>query len=509
MELDPRIRIRAPLRCDGIGRLDCAEDAQSGARLAVRWLPLEANGDAAVKACARLPAHPTLPRIHQTGQVGGSAFVALDFPEGKLLAALEGDRLDTELVLRIAGQLADALATVHAQGVVHGELSADSVLLADGRAYLWDMPLVIANRLTDRRGEHRLMQNLVKTAAYLAPERARGEGASQAADVFSLAAVLCAAAGALTPSAPSTLALVHQVSTGAWQWEPPAHLPQEWREMLTRMLSADPAARPTASEVALTFTEAPASTAMPTVPEFPAVVLPDGLVATQRPVDDDAAMRTRTREVPLVELAAALSGGEVPSSALEPEAAAEEEVLDATAEAVRIPTAEIRAVAPRAVSVALTDSVAVAPELAAGAVTLSAGEVAALRRQKRQLTMVLAVTAMLVTGLLTTAFLLATQPAQVVVPERPPAPMQAREAAPVAPAAVEPEEDELAPLIKLPPKKAKAPARAQAPAGPPVTKVTMEPLEAPAAPTSPDSAADFSFLEGGPAPKQELKRPEL
>lgn len=34
--LDPRIRISAPLRCDGIGRLDCAEDLESGGRLAVR-----------------------------------------------------------------------------------------------------------------------------------------------------------------------------------------------------------------------------------------------------------------------------------------------------------------------------------------------------------------------------------------------------------------------------------------------------------------------------------------
>ena len=50
-ELDPKIKIRAPLRCDGIGRLDCAEDTESGSRLAVRWLPLEANGDAAAKAC--------------------------------------------------------------------------------------------------------------------------------------------------------------------------------------------------------------------------------------------------------------------------------------------------------------------------------------------------------------------------------------------------------------------------------------------------------------------------
>src|SRR5256885_7227521 len=83
-EIDPRIRIRAPLRCDGIGRLDCAEDTESGARLAVRWLPLDANGDAAVRACAKLPEHPTLPRVRQTGQMGDKAFLAMEFPDGLL-----------------------------------------------------------------------------------------------------------------------------------------------------------------------------------------------------------------------------------------------------------------------------------------------------------------------------------------------------------------------------------------------------------------------------------------
>src|SRR4051794_3622356 len=150
-ELNPHIRIRSPLRCDGIGRLDCAEDTESGARLAVRWLPLDANGDAAVRACARLPEHPTLPRVRQTGHVGDKAFLAMEFPDGKLLSTLSGEPVAPEALVEVGAQLADALATVHSQGVVHGELSAESVLLAKGKAYLWDMPLVIANRLTDRR----------------------------------------------------------------------------------------------------------------------------------------------------------------------------------------------------------------------------------------------------------------------------------------------------------------------------------------------------------------------
>lgn len=308
VELDPRYRIRAPLRCDGIGRLDCAEDAESGARLAVRWVPLEANGELAVKACEKLPVHPTLPRILQTGQVGTSAFVALDFPKGETLAARGEERLDNEALLKLAAQLSDALATVHAQSVVHGELSRDSVLLTvDGRAVLWDMPLVIANRLADRRGESRLMQNLVKTAPYLSPERARGDGASPASDVYALGALLCVAGGAPLPTASTTLAAVHLVASGGWTPRVPDTLPEAWREMLTKMVSADAAARPGAADVALAFARVPGQGALPTVPELPAVRLPAAIIeAADAAMKSQAeAMRAPTRELSLNEVQAA------------------------------------------------------------------------------------------------------------------------------------------------------------------------------------------------------------
>ncbi|MBK7864393.1 MAG: protein kinase [Archangiaceae bacterium] len=270
-ELHPSIRIKAPLRCDGIGRLDCAEDTESGARLAVRWLPLEANGDAAVRACARLPEHPTLPRVRQTGQVGDKAFLAMEFPDGQLLSTSLGEPQNPDVLVEIGGQLADALATVHAQGVVHGEMSAESVLLAQGKAYLWDMPLVIANRLTDRRGEERLMHQLVRTAPFLAPERARGGQPSAEADVYALGAVMCLAAGARPPPHGTTLAVIHAVVTGEWVPEVPPVFLKPLEGMLTRMLSREPERRPTAREVADLFGKP--VPAHPTIPELPMVVL--------------------------------------------------------------------------------------------------------------------------------------------------------------------------------------------------------------------------------------------
>jgi len=564
-ELDPRIRIRAPLRCDGIGRLDCAEDTVSGERLAVRWLPLDANGDAAVKACEKLPTHPTLPRILQTGQVGTSAFVALDFPNGELLSAMGEERLENEKLLRLAAQLSDALATVHAQGVVHGEMSRDSVLMTtDGRAWLWDMPLVIANRLSDRRGENRLMQNLVKTAPYLSPERARGEGASQSGDVYALGAILCIAGGAPLPAAQTTLSVVHLVGAGEWAPRVPASLPEQWRSMLERMVSADAAKRPSSAEVALEFARVPSQNMLPTVPEMPAVRLPPEILQAAEALmkSQVEALRAPTREVavnvppeatppasetagetkvPVDAALAPVEAVQVPTALLplasdpmpELNLDAAQEVqqytLDDLSDAaphdvVRIPTMELKAieleskpnvpvVAPPAqhASVALTENLSVSRELLAdGAVTLSEDEVRAIQADSRKVWVLFGAAAAL--ALVTVVVLLATSPKPVVVP----APVAQPVVAKPAPLPVVPSLEELVPLPKL--------ARPVAPKF--VAPKAVEPVET-ASPALVETAkdtdtagdtdkavkpadekpADFSFLEAAEAPRSELKRP--
>jgi hypothetical protein len=542
-ELDPRIRIRAPLRCDGIGRLDCAEDTVSGERLAVRWLPLDANGELAVKACEKLPAHHALPRILQTGQVGGSAFVALDFPDGEMLSARGEERLENELLLKLAACLADALATVHAQGVVHGEMSRDSVLLTrEGKASLWDMPLVIANRLADRRGEGRLMQNLVKTAPYLSPERARGEGASQEGDVYALGVILCISGGAPAPSASTTLGMVHQIAAGQWTPRVPTSLPERHQLMISRMVATDPALRPTAAEVATGFSQLPQPSALPTVPELQAVRLPPEILAAADALmkQQVEAMRAPTREMPLAQVAAALE--EVRPAALpladdplpqlelkapQVQAHTLDPVGENEPEVVRIPTIELQAVtaealaapaaapvveaAPVAPSVQLTDAVSVSAELMAdGAVQLSADEVAAARNDERKLLIALSALGGSILAVITVLIVSFTQqaPAPVVVPST-----VKLEAAAPAPVKASAPLDELTPLTRIAaPKAAPKPVapkvEAAAVAAPAPAPAAVEPEPAPVADVPASRPHDFEFLDStAEAPKSELKRP--
>lgn len=497
-ELDPRFKIRAPLRCDGIGRLDCAEDLESGMRMAVRWLPLEANGTAAVVACEQLPEHPTLPRIRQIGQMGASAYVAMEFPDGNLLATRAGESLDGASLIGITAQIADALATIHSQDVFHGEMSADSVLLVSSpseKAFLWDMPLVIANRLTDRRGEDRLMTQLVKTAPYLAPERARGARASAESDVYALGAIICVAGGAPLPVAETTLAVIHAVVSSSWVPRVPKSIPEPLRSMLDRMISRSANERPTAREVADLFM--PPVAAHKTLPEMAAVVLPP-VVAT-KPAD------IRLTRVTAPAMAAQSDARATARLELS-------EAIDAAVKEARLPDSseplpEAKATAPSP-AVSLTDNVSVSHELhQAGAVLLTAEEAALLPRPSRKAPLLMAaVMGVLVMVLAALAIDLAHRtPVAAARPPAPtpisvktvrPAPLPAPEPMVASPTVVE-EEDDLSPLTPRPAKKVRRSAR-------PASQVTAQGTGAQTPATAP-AQGDFGFLEEEP----ELKRPSF
>lgn len=479
-ELDARFKIRAPLRCDGIGRLDCAEDLESGMRMAVRWLPLEANGDAAVRACEKLPRHPMLPRIRQVGQVGSAAYVAMDFPDGQLLSTRVGEAFAQNELTRMGGHIADALATIHQQGVFHGELSAESVLLSGERALLWDMPLVIANRLTDRRGEERLMQQLVKTAHYLSPERARGAAASSQGDIYALGAVLAVAAGA-SLSTGSTLSVVHSVATYNWSPDVPHHLAAPFKELLERMLSPEPQARPSAAEVSQQLLRMSAP-----------ITQPEMMRADETTTVEPNPMG---RDAPTV-AAPALLGLPV----------------------VAVPEVEAP---PAPQSVALYDNLSVAPDLAASAVILTSEEENSVRGRWPSARLGIALAGV---GLLLSVLVLAlrpapkpqavaAEPAPVVAPRvAEPVPSETKTVEPAQAALVRPGvvpeeevEDFLAPLKRAPQAK---PVAANKMAAKKNANKLSEPNSGHSETTG-STGNDFDFLPNSAPRSTELKRPNF
>ncbi len=310
-----RIKVRGPMRCHGVGRLECAEEIATGARVAVRWLPLEANAEQARDALRALPSHPALPAVLEVGQDARFIHAIFEFPEGRLLAATLGQELSVEELLRLGAELADGLAALHGQGSCHGELSPHSVLrTAAGRALLWDVPLVVANRITDRRRTRRELSTLPELAPSLAPETARGELPSNEGDIYALATILCFAAGAPLPAAPSALALVHHIATGLWQPKIPERLGRPVRALLARMLAASPELRPSALQAAeaLRAAAVPGAADAAAEPEPSApLALPSLHLESAAPIEQDsaAALEESLERLPTLAMEGGAGGG--------------------------------------------------------------------------------------------------------------------------------------------------------------------------------------------------------
>ncbi|MFE1414375.1 serine/threonine-protein kinase [Streptomyces sp. NPDC085524] len=147
----------------------------------------------------------------------------------------------------LARELAAALVTVRATGVVHRDIKPANVLLGPERPFLIDFG--IARAVRDPR--HTQTGTVIGTPGYLAPEQATGAVASAPADVFSLAAVLVYAATGRSPflAAGEDLglpALLYRIVHD----EPVLDgLPEPLLPLVRQCLEKDPERRPTAEEV--------------------------------------------------------------------------------------------------------------------------------------------------------------------------------------------------------------------------------------------------------------------
>jgi DNA-binding beta-propeller fold protein YncE len=148
----------------------------------------------------------------------------------------------------LACRLADALAAVHAGGVVHRDLKPSNVLLAADGPWLVDFGIaraVDATRLTNTG-------MVVGTPAFMSPEQANGEDGDPPADVFSLGSTLVFAATGEGPfgTTGNPVAMLYRITDSEPQLDA---LPESLRGELAACLAKDPAARPTARELAIRF----------------------------------------------------------------------------------------------------------------------------------------------------------------------------------------------------------------------------------------------------------------
>jgi serine/threonine-protein kinase len=167
--------------------------------------------------------HPHILSLHDSGDAGGLLYYVMPFVEGESLR----DRLDRETrlpageAIRIACEVADALAYAHDQGLIHRDIKPENILLQAGHALVSDFGIARAVSAAD--GD-RLTQTgiAIGTPAYMSPEQSLGgrqlDGRS---DVYSLGCVLYEMLAGTPPfDGPSVQAIVAGHAVGV---VPPLH----------------------------------------------------------------------------------------------------------------------------------------------------------------------------------------------------------------------------------------------------------------------------------------------
>lgn len=201
--------------------------------------------------------HPGLVAVLDFGVEQHRAYLVMELVDGWTLREWLGrQRLPVDQAARIGSGLADALASIHEQGVVHGDVTPSHVLFGrDGRALLADFGIIqLAGAAGLTAGGAPL-----GTVSYLAPEQVQGGQAGFPADVYALGlVVLEAVTGRLEYPGDSREAAAERLST------PPAvpdELPAPLRSALLAMIRTDPTRRPTAAQAAEMLADARADDA--------------------------------------------------------------------------------------------------------------------------------------------------------------------------------------------------------------------------------------------------------
>jgi hypothetical protein len=253
-----RFRFKEKLGEGGMGTVFAAEDIAVGQQVAVKIIHphlagMEGRTRLRREVQAARTSHPNLVTVYDLHEHGGLTFLVMELVRGESLKARlarEGV-LPVDEVVRIGGDVAAGLASLHGRGLVHRDVKPGNILLDERSnvARLCDAGLARPVEQGVTVTETRMV---VGTPAYMAPEQATGERLGTAADVYALGIVLHQCLSGEVPLADETA-----LSTlmRRQKRRPPRldrlrpEVPGWLARLIRKMLDPDPSERPTADEV--------------------------------------------------------------------------------------------------------------------------------------------------------------------------------------------------------------------------------------------------------------------
>jgi serine/threonine protein kinase len=250
----------------GMGVVYEAEDTRLGRRVALKFLPQDLEQDSQslerfqreARAASALN-HPNICTVYAIEQHERQHFIVMELLEGQTLAQMMGGKpFELDPLLSLATQIADALESAHAKGIVHRDIKPANIFVnSRGQAKILDFGLAKIEGTRRAAGGAGAVSQLetmgapnelttpgtaVGTVSYMSPEQARGQLTDARSDLFSLGTVLYQMATGTLPFQGDTSAVIYEAILNR---EPPrvselnAALPAEFGRILDKALEKD------------------------------------------------------------------------------------------------------------------------------------------------------------------------------------------------------------------------------------------------------------------------------